>query len=968
MNKTLAQSILRRWRRCHDFVLFFADFPRWQKDHPPVPAAQELLREYDDLFKGTNASIYIPLWASACMDREDIIWDETTLEAIKTYHRWGYEPADMDGNPPDFIGQQFRFFCYLSAAALHELEQGKSADSHEGAVKHFTETFLAATAGALARGLRQHSSRPLFLAAADQLEDFIREQPGGPAGNLPPPPDGGEAPGEASLFSLPELPLPELSCYAVYQKGPLPPLPDRAERVLNTTCTNNCGGRCVLRIREQEGCILEVSTDAGLGGAPGLRACVRGRAYRETYMSGRRLRYPMKRAGERGEGRFRRISWEEAADIAAAEWRRIRDAWGPSARYVNYSRGIVAALRPDAQVTRLLNLDGGHLAWYNTYSSACLAFTMPYIYGDNVTGNSLEDTLNAKLIVLWGHNPNETIFGTERNYYMTRAKEKGIPIIVIDPRQSDTVIASADWWIPIRPSSDPALANALAWVIWSEGLQDQHFMDTYCLGFDEEHMPEGIPPHESYKAFLFGEKDGINKTPEWAEAITGVPAETTRRLARLYAGAKPACLMQGNGPQRTACGEQTVRAICALTCLTGNVGIPGGSAGGTGGRGLFAYHLGFPIPPSPFPGSIPSFTWTRAVEKGTEMTPEEDGLVGVKKLDVNIKLIFNFAGNTLINQHSDVNNTVRILKNTELCEFILGSDVLMTPSARFADILLPGASSLEQENIAQPWGNGQYLLYNAKIREPVFGSRFEYFFLEELARRIGLFEAWSEGHADPAGWLETLYANFRKEKPELPEFEVFKREGGYYFKNAKTHIAYADQIRDPVKNPFKTPSGKIEIFSRRIYDLRRPHEILGIPGYTPPPEGPQDPLREKYPLQLIGYHTKKRTHSTHDANPWLDAMDPQRLWIHPADAETRSLRDGDLAEIFNDRGRVRIPVFVTPRIIRGVVALSQGAWYTPDSSGTDIRGCINVLTSIKPTPFARGNPQHTNLVEVKKYG
>jgi anaerobic dimethyl sulfoxide reductase subunit A len=291
----------------------------------------------------------------------------------------------------------------------------------------------------------------------------------------------------------------------------------------------------------------------------------------------------------------------------------------------------------------------------------------------------------------------------------------------------------------------------------------------------------------------------------------------------------------------------------------------------------------------------------------------------------------------------------------------------MTPSARFADILLPGASSLEQENIAQPWGDGQYLLYNARVTAPVFGSRFEYFFLEKLARRIGLQEAWQEGHRDPAGWLKWIYAGLRKEKPELPGFAAFKKNGGYYFKNTKPHIAYADQIRDPARFPFKTPSGKIEIFSRRIYELRRPHEILGSPGYVPPPEGPQDPLREKYPLQLIGYHTKKRTHSTHDANPWLDDIDPQRLWIHPQDAQARNLRDGDLAEIFNDRGRVRIPVFVTTRIMPGVTAMSQGGWYTPDAAGTDIRGSINVLTSIKPSPFARGNPQHTNLVEVIKY-
>jgi anaerobic dimethyl sulfoxide reductase subunit A len=376
--------------------------------------------------------------------------------------------------------------------------------------------------------------------------------------------------------------------------------------------------------------------------------------------------------------------------------------------------------------------------------------------------------------------------------------------------------------------------------------------------------------------------------------------------------------------------------------------------------------LGYPIPKSPYSGIIPSFQWTRAIEQGTAMTPEADGLEGVEKLGSNIKLVFNFAGNTLINQHSDVNNTVRILRNTKKCEFILASDVLMTPSARFADILLPGASSLEHENMSQPPGGGSYLLYNAQLIEPVFGSCFEYAFLEGMARGLGLHEAWTEGRSGPGEWLAWIYGVFRQELPELPEFGEFKKKGGYSFKNPRTLIAYEDQIRDPAGHPFKTPSGKIEIFSPRLYNLNRRHEVPGIPSYVPPPEGPQDPLREKYPLQLIGYHTKRRTHSTHDSNRWLEAVDPQRLWIHPADAENRRLKDGDEADIFNDRGRVRIPVFVTPRVIRGVVALSQGAWYTPDGEGTDRRGCINVLTSVRPTPLARGNPQHTNLVEVVK--
>jgi anaerobic dimethyl sulfoxide reductase subunit A len=950
------ETLIRNWRHCHNFVLFFADFEKWLEAHPgeagDVPR-QEILWEYDDLFKGTSAHIYVPLWASAVKDRGDIILDATTLEVIQTYHAWGYRPVPMDGNPPDFIGQQFRFFCYLSAAALYEVSPGQQGGEpaaipcvYEKAMAEFTAAYMGDTIRAVAAGIRAAAQHPLFFTAAAELENWT--------GGIP----------AKLLIDFPVI-TENMCCYEIYRNGRLPSVSDEPEQIINTTCTNNCGGRCVLKARVQEGCILDMATDDGMGD-PALLACVRGRAYRETYMSGRRLRYPMKRVGERGEGRFRRISWEEALETSLGEWTRIRDCYGPGARYVNYARGIVASIRPDALTARLLNLDGGHLGWYNTYSSACIAYTMPYIYGDGVTGNTFDDMLNTTLLILWGHNPVETIFGTQRNYYMNKLKEMGVPVVIIDPRQSDTVIAHAGEWIGIRPSTDAALANALAFVIWSEGLQDQRFMDTYCLGFDEDHIPEGFPPHESYHAWLFGQTDGIPKTPEWAEEITGVPAETIRRLARTYALAKPACLLQGNGPQRTACGEQTVRAITALTALTGNIGKKGGSAGGTGGRAPFPYQMGYPIPKSPYPGIIPSFQWTLAVEQGTAMTPEADGLAGVKKLDTNIKLIFNFAGNTLINQHSYINNTIRILKDPAKCEFILASDVLMTPSARFADILLPGASSLEQENISQPWGGGNYLLYNARLIEPVFGSRFEYAFLEEMARGLGLREAWSEGRAGLGDWLAWIYGNFRRELPELPEFGEFKKRGGYSFKNPRTLIAYEDQIRDPAAYPFKTPSGKIEIFSPRLYNLNRRHEVPGIPSYVPPPEGPQDPLRKKYPLQLIGYHTKRRTHSTHDSNHWLEEVDPQRLWIHPVDAENRGIKDGETADVFNDRGRIRIPVFVTTRIIRGVVALSQGAWYTPDEEGTDRRGCINVLTSVRPTPLARGNPQHTNLVEVLK--
>lgn len=167
--------------------------------------------------------------------------------------------------------------------------------------------------------------------------------------------------------------------------------------------------------------------------------------------------------------------------------------------------------------------------------------------------------------------------------------------------------------------------------------------------------------------------------------------------------------------------------------------------------------------------------------------------------------------------------------------------------------------------------------------------------------------------------------------------------------------------------PFKTPSGKIEIFCKALHDLGNPEEIGGLPVYFEPREGYEESLKGKYPLQMIGYHTKRRTHSIHDQNRLMEELDPPAIWMNPKDAEARGIEDGELVEVFNDRGVVRIPANVTERIIEGACAMSQGGWYTPDKDGVDTRGSINVLTfADKPTPIAKGNPQHSNLVDIRK--
>lgn len=878
--------------------------------------------EYDFLFRGTDADCEIDLWASVAAG-ERVLLNQTTLDVIHTYHKYGYEAVRMEGNPDDYIGDQANFLAYLAEAG--EME----------AVRRFAEKYTLPTMKMICDQVKKRGTFEGIIEYLEKAREILHA-----ATKF-----DGQAEAKISLN---------------------PPIANGEARVINTAGINNCGGKCVICPEVQDGCMLNISSDFS-NNNPQIRACVRGRGYRKTFLSPGRLRYPMKRIGERGSGKFERITWEEAADYIASEWIRIRDTYGPSSRHLMYASGVTGIMRPGVLARRLMSLDGGYLDYFNSYSSAAAGYMTPYIFGTRTTGNSPQDMLNTKLLILWGDNSVETIFGTERNYYLSKIKERGIRVIVIDPRISNTAITYADQWIGIRPATDSAMADAMAYVIWTEGLQDQAFMDKYCLGFDEEHMPEGIPAGESYRAYVFGEKDGVVKTPEWAEAITGVPAETIRALAREYATTKPACLIMGLGPQRHGNGEQTTKNLCALACMTGNVGISGGGAAGTtdvkehDGISLFVNTV-----KNPYPGKIPVFLWTKAIEHGTEMTPKGDRLTGVEKLDSNIRMVLNLAGNVLINQHSDVNDTIRILKDDTKCQLIVGSDIFMTPSSRFADILLPATSVFEGNNIVAPWLGNNFVLRNNKVIEPLFGCRFEWDWLKEVAERLGLYEEFIEGKPDAEQWLEESYNILRTREPELPDYETFCKAGGWQYNEQINFIAFKKEIEDPEHHPFATPSGKIEIFSKTLYDFEQ-EDIPAIPCYLPRPEGPEDPLREIYPLQLMGWHTRRRCHSIHDNNEYQDEIEMPGLWIHPTDAAAREIEDGDMVEVFNGRGCVRIPAIVTERIVPGVVAMSQGGWFTPDKDGVDTRGSINVLTSTaNPSPLAKGNPQHTNLAEVRK--
>ncbi|MEG1655552.1 MAG: DMSO/selenate family reductase complex A subunit, partial [Hafnia sp.] len=533
--------------------------------------------------------------------------------------------------------------------------------------------------------------------------------------------------------------------------------------------------------------------------------------------------------------------------------------YGNEAIYLNYGTGTLGGTMTrswppgSTLIARLMNCCGGYLNHYGDYSTAQIAEGLNYTYGGWADGNSPSDIENSKLVVLFGNNPGETrMSGGGVTYYLEQARQKSdARMIIIDPRYNDTGAGREDEWVPIRPGTDAALASALAYVMIKEDLVDQPFLDKYCVGYDEKTMPAGAPANGHYKAYILGEgADGIAKTP----------ADKIIKLGREIGAAKPAYISQGWGPQRHSNGELASRAISMLAILTGNVGINGGNSGAREG----SYDLDFvrmPTLENPVQTSISMFLWTDAIVRGPEMTAKRDGVRGKDKLDVPIKMIWNYAGNCLVNQHSEINRTHEILQDDKQCEMIVVIDNHMTASAKYADILLPDCTASEQMDFCldASAGNMSYVIFADQVIKPRFECKNIYEMTSELAKRMGVEAQFTEGR-NQEEWLRHLYKQSQQAMPGLPSFEEFRQQGIYKQRDPEGHhVAYKAFREDPAANPLTTPSGKIEIYSAQLaekaatWELAKDDVIDPLPIYSAGFESYEDPLVEKFPLQLTGF-------------------------------------------------------------------------------------------------------------------
>jgi len=319
--------------------------------------------------------------------------------------------------------------------------------------------------------------------------------------------------------------------------------------------------------------------------------------------------------------------------------------------------------------------------------------------------------------------------------------------------------------------------------------------------------------------------------------------------------------------------------------------------------------------------------------------------------------MYIICSNTL-NQYLNINKGVQALNKLE---FIIVHEQFMTPTARFADILLPANTHWERNDMARPWLSGPYYIYMNKVINTMYESKSDFEIFCELAPRVGIFN-FSDKTEDE--WLREIFKADTDMSHDVTDYDSFKRDGVYKIKVTEPQFCLKEQIEDPENNPFPTPSGKIEIYSQRLAEFNNP-KLPPVPQYIETWESVNDPLAKKYPLQLITIHFKTRAHSNFDNIPWLKQLEAQTVWINSIDAQARGIGDGGEVSVFNDRGEVVLPAKVTERIMPGVVAIGEGAWYRPDQTGADKGGCPNILTKDEYSPGG-GWPTNTSLVEVRK--
>jgi len=680
----------------------------------------------------------------------------------------------------------------------------------------------------------------------------------------------------------------------------------------------------------------------------------------------------------RGADEFVAVSWETATRVLAAELQRVYRDFGPEAVFGG-SYGWASAGRfhhAQSQLHRFLNGLGGYVRSRHTYSNGALTVLMPHVVGssrdylDQATDWSVLEA-HTDLFVCFGGLPfkNTTVSpgGAGRHPardHLRAAHSRGAEFVLLSPVRDDIAEFTDAEWLAVVPGTDTALMLALAQVLVVENLHDRDFLERCCSGFD------------SFAGYLLGRDDGTAKTPEWAEAITGIAADTLRRLARRMAAGRT-FINVNYSLQRAEHGEQAPWMAVTLAAMLGQIGLPGGGFGQ--GYGSLGY-IGRPrlrTGPSVFPqGHNPVSTYI-PVARISDMLlhpGETYDFNGEQLVYPEIHLAYWCGGNPF-HHHQDL---ARLRRAFAALDTLVVNESYWTPLARHADIVLPATITLERNDFgASP--NDDCVVAMQAGASPYGQARDDYAIFSELSRALGFEQRFTEGR-NQEQWLRHIYEDWRTRLrehngPTLLPFDEFWRAGVIEVDDLdRDRVLYAEFREDPQRAPLATPSGRIEIHSATIASFGYA-DCPGHPSWIEPSEWLGSSQATRFPLHLIANNPKTRLHAQLDMGPYSQSHKVQGrepIRIHPEDAVSRGLRNGDLVRVFNDRGACLAGVVIDDALRPRVVQLSTGAWYDPlnpaDPNPLCVHGNPNVLTAdIGTSRLGQGCAGQHALVDIEAW-
>ena len=683
-------------------------------------------------------------------------------------------------------------------------------------------------------------------------------------------------------------------------------------------------------------------------------------------------------SSRRGDDEFVELDWPEALDLLAGELARVRDRHGNESIYGG-SYGWASAGRfhhAQSQIHRFLNCFGGYTRSVNSYSAGATEVILPHVLGPRGSGEVIYRATtwqaileHTELVVAFGgmnvKNSAVDSGGLAQHRLrpsLTEAGRRGLQFELFSPLRSDLPDDTNATWHPIVPATDTAIMLALAHVLVTEGRHDPAFLDRYCVGADR------------LIAYVLGDADGQPKSPEWAEALSGMRAEDIRELARRMAD-KRTIVHVTLSLQRTRHGEQPVWMGVALAALLGQIGLPGGgfahgySSSAWAGSPLYRYAFPtFPQGQNPVSTYIPVAQITRLLENPNGTLDYNGEALRLP----DIRLVY-WAGGNPFHHHQDLNRLRRALQRVDT---VVVHEPFWTAMARHADIVLPSTVTLERDDIGATHSDG-YVIAMPRALDPIGDARDDYETFSELAKRLDLWDEFTEGRS-AFDWLGHLYDEFRDRldpgTADVPSFDEFWSEGELRLPpTSEGHTALTRFRDDPEGRALGTPSGLIELFSETIdgfgYD-----DCPGHPTWLEPEEWLHGPRAERFPLHLVANQPATRLHSQLDNGQHSQASKVagrEPIRIHPVDADARGIAAGDVVRVFNDRGACYAGAVITEDVRPRVVNLSTGAWFTPvdpaDPASECAHGNPNVLTADQGSSrLAQGSTGQHVLVQIER--